>query len=94
MFSIMAKFLNKISQALDGELGMEPDEQNTCPFSEGCKRRLSPGDILRYSVVLSFSVFLILFVISLFFPKLIPHPNLQILKELIDIIHISVGASI
>lgn len=85
--------IGKISHILDGETGMQPDKEHTCPFSEGCKRHYSPGDILRYAIVIALSVFLFLFVFSLFFPTVIKHPDMGILRELVNILHFAFHGS-
>lgn len=79
--------LNGAKKYLDGEKYDAPSPNTTCPFSEGCKRHYSPGDILRYSIAIALSVFLFLFIFSLFFPEIIAHPNLDILRDLVNIIH-------
>lgn len=93
IFRIMAGFLKKIADALDGNSGMMPDKDHTCPYSEGCKRHYSPGDILRYAIVIALSVFLFLLVFSLFFPNIIKHPDMGILRELVNLLHFALHGS-
>lgn len=83
----MAGLLKKVSDALDGDSAMMPDKDHTCPYSEGCKRHYSPGDIMRYAIVIALSVFLFLLVFSLFFPDVVKHPDLGVLRELVSIFH-------
>lgn len=83
----MLFMLNAVKKALDGDPATGPAHDSTCPFSEGCKRHYSPGDIVRYSIAIALSVFLVLLVFSLFFPTIIPHPNLAILREFVNILH-------
>lgn len=66
---------------------MSPDKDHTCPFSESCKLHLSPGDIIRYAISIALSVFLMLFIFSLFFPHIIAYPDLKVLRELVEIFH-------
>lgn len=87
IFKLMADLIKKVSRALDGEPEMEPSKESTCPFSEGCKHHLSPGDILRYSLVIALSVFLFLLILSLFFPRVITPPDIEFLRELVNIFH-------
>lgn len=78
---------------MDGNEAGEPSNENTCPFSEGCKRHYSPGDIMRYSIVIALSMFLFLLVISLFFPNIVHHPDLDVLNRLVDIFHHAISGA-
>lgn len=72
----------------------DPHNGETCPFSEGCKRHYSPGDILRYSIAIILSIFLLFLVISMFFPNIVQPPNISILHDLINIIHHAIGGEV